>query len=67
MKTIFPMENNKRSPTSKAHLVLTAVHKHSRKQAGIGRAVQEGKRGKVWARIWASIRFMPKAQWKRRK
>lgn len=59
--------NNKRSPSRKAHLLLKAVNKHSKKQAGIGNAVQKGKRGKVWARIWASTRFMPKAHWKRKK
>lgn len=63
METILP---NKRSPRRNEHLLLKAVDKHSKKQAGIGN-VQKGKRGKVWARIWASTRFMPKTHWKKKK
>lgn len=63
METILP---NKRNPRRKAHLLLKAVDKHSKRQAGIGNAMQKGKRGKVWARIQAPNRFVPKAHWKRK-
>lgn len=67
MEAILTMGNNKGSPRRKAHLLLEAVDKYSKKQAGIGNAVQKGKRGRVWVRIWASTRFMPKAYGKRKK
>lgn len=36
-------KQNKRSPSRKAHLLLKAVDKYSKKQAGIGNAVQRVK------------------------